>query len=163
VNDLQNNTVRRKTLCREFSARKNGFVYFVAGIDVLDTPYSNGLVKIGFTQHLPHKRLRALQCGSPVMLNIFAYTMADRFVEKAFHEAFAPLRSHGEWFFANGKLFDFLCYLDASNVDGLVSPNDIADSIHDNLAPTTANHPFCNERDWVASATAEPLLHFYQI
>jgi hypothetical protein len=87
---------------------KKGIVYFVAA--------RNGdaaRVKIGFTRGDPTARLRNLQCGSPLPLGIYTAIEGDERVEKLFHQTFAPVRLHGEWFEVKGKLLDFmLCLMD---------------------------------------------------
>jgi hypothetical protein len=65
------------------------FVYFIGG-DV-------GAIKIGLTI-APHKRLRSLQSGSPILLRVLATTQGARETEADYHERFAEHRLHGEWF-----------------------------------------------------------------
>jgi hypothetical protein len=88
--------------------QKTGLVYFVSS-----TVGGVARVKIGFTRGDPTARLRALQCGSPLPLGIYTAFEGDERMEKAFHQTFAPLRLHGEWFEVKGKLLDFLlCLMD---------------------------------------------------
>lgn len=68
-------------------------------------------VKIGFTKGDPTDRLRNLQCGSPVPLAIYMAFEGNKATEKIFHDTFAPLRLHGEWFEMKGKLRDFMLCL----------------------------------------------------
>lgn len=83
-----------------------GLVYFITfrhGADVR--------VKIGYTSGDPNARLRNLQCGSPLPLGIYTAFDGDKATERRFHDTFAPLRLHGEWFAMKGKLRDFLLCL----------------------------------------------------
>jgi hypothetical protein len=67
------------------------FVYFIQ-------PIAGGLVKIGVSV-APEARLAALQCGSPVDLQILrVIPCADRKLESRIHAAFAEHRVRGEWF-----------------------------------------------------------------
>ena len=93
--------------------RMSGFVYFI-GPEALfrRSPYNDEVkVKIGFTHNCPLQRLKTLQCGSPVTLDLIAYIDGSQDLERAFHDTFAQMRSHGEWFFVEHKLRDFLAYL----------------------------------------------------
>lgn len=65
-------------------------VYFVQGID-------GGPIKIGRADE-PALRLRELQLGSPVLLQLLAVVKGGRYREACLHEQFAILRMHGEWF-----------------------------------------------------------------
>lgn len=67
-----------------------GWVYFVAPVD-------GGLVKIGFSVN-PDMRLRELQVGSPVQLDMIGKWRGTEADEVALHEWFAEARKHGEWF-----------------------------------------------------------------
>jgi hypothetical protein len=64
-------------------------VYFVGG-DV-------GAIKIGLARN-PHRRIKGLQCGSPIPLKILATVSGGRRLEMAYHRRFAVHRLHGEWF-----------------------------------------------------------------
>lgn len=85
-----------------------GLVYFIV------TPGTELMrCKIGFTAGEPNKRLQALQGGSPLKLAIYCAFDGTKETEKLFHQTFAPLRVHGEWFDLKGKLLDFLlCLMD---------------------------------------------------
>jgi len=67
-------------------------VYFIAPEDAEEP------VKIGFTAHPIKKRLRALQCVSPLRLRVIATAEGGRDVEKRLHSIFATGRLWGEWF-----------------------------------------------------------------
>lgn len=82
------------------------YVYFIAP----DT-MAPDRVKIGFTRGHPKKRLAAMQTGSPEKLRLLAFVEAEQFLEGLLHEAFAPLRLHGEWFALGGKLLSLVGWL----------------------------------------------------
>ncbi|WP_078531189.1 GIY-YIG nuclease family protein [Streptomyces sp. PsTaAH-124] len=55
------------------------------------------LVKIGYTDN-PERRLRHLQTGSPLPLQLLALFEGGCITEAALHRRFADKRRHGEWF-----------------------------------------------------------------
>lgn len=55
------------------------------------------LVKIGWSDN-PERRLRHLQTGSPVPLQLLALFEGGAVLEAALHRQFANKRRHGEWF-----------------------------------------------------------------
>lgn len=55
------------------------------------------LVKIGWSDN-PKRRLRDLQAGSPVLLQLIAVFEGGAYVEAELHRCFADKRKHGEWF-----------------------------------------------------------------
>ncbi|WP_435191318.1 GIY-YIG nuclease family protein [Streptomyces sp. bgisy126] len=55
------------------------------------------LVKIGWSDN-PERRLRHLQTGSPVPLQLLALFEGGAVMEAALHRRFADKRRHGEWF-----------------------------------------------------------------
>ena len=58
----------------------------------------SGLVKIGSSSD-PAGRFKTIQAMSPEMLEMRIISPVDgRELEKSFHERFAHLRHHGEWF-----------------------------------------------------------------
>ncbi len=57
----------------------------------------SSLVKIGWTDN-PKRRLRDLQTGSPVLLQLLAVFEGGPIVEADLHRRFADKRRHGEWF-----------------------------------------------------------------
>jgi hypothetical protein len=73
-------------------------VYFVAGARS---------VKIGHSV-FPEARLQQLQTGSPVALRLLGTVPGGVAEERALHERFASLRTHGEWFRCEGDLANFL-------------------------------------------------------
>jgi hypothetical protein len=65
-------------------------VYLIGSAD-------SSLVKIGWTDS-PKRRLRDLQTGSPVLLQLLAVFEGGAIVEAELHRRFADKRRHGEWF-----------------------------------------------------------------
>lgn len=59
--------------------------------------YGSGVVKIGTTSNL-RARLRTIQTGSPVRLEVLWSCPGGRNLEAYLHDAFSPLRLEGEWF-----------------------------------------------------------------
>ncbi|MEU0034647.1 GIY-YIG nuclease family protein [Streptomyces sp. NPDC006333] len=57
----------------------------------------SSLVKIGWTDN-PERRLRHLQTGSPVLLQLLAVFEGGAIAEAELHRRFADKRRHGEWF-----------------------------------------------------------------
>jgi hypothetical protein len=70
------------------------------------------LVKIGFTAGSAQERLKALQIGSPVPLQLLHCVETSpgeaQGLEGEFHNRWAELRVHGEWFKVAGDLAEFL-------------------------------------------------------
>lgn len=64
-------------------------IYFIGG--------DMGLIKIGLARD-PERRLRTLQCGSPIPLRILASGPGSARDERMYHARFASHRLHGEWF-----------------------------------------------------------------
>lgn len=82
---------------------QNGIVYFIA------TQSGGSIIcKIGFTGGNVWERIRQIQACSPLELDLFGYFGGTLRLERRFHETFAPVRLHGEWFHADGKLYDFI-------------------------------------------------------
>lgn len=77
---------------------KSSHVYFVRGGDMIEV----GLAKD------PAQRLRDLQVGSPLRLEILATIRGSLAVEKGIHARFKDLRSHGEWFRAEPPILEFI-------------------------------------------------------
>jgi hypothetical protein len=91
----------------EARGRWTGYVYFVGG--------DCECVKIGWTREDPRKRLRALQTGSPVRLYLLAWTKAEPFHEKEYHQRFKASWSHGEWFKKSPALLSLIDGLNRTN------------------------------------------------
>jgi hypothetical protein len=140
----------------------SGFVYFIGPEALLHREWDTALVKIGYTSNHPLDRLRALQTGSPVYLSLWAYTPGSPELERAFHEAFEPLRSHGEWFFAHYKLADFLGYLGQEpNIGNLISAEQMEIALFDNVQSASPPVPVDEAAAWMKSASITPLVRFY--
>lgn len=78
-------------------SERTGFTYFIA-------PVGGGCVKIGFTENDVAWRLRALQIGSPVRLEVAGFVRGPIFFERWFHTALKADRSHGEWFHPTSRV-----------------------------------------------------------
>lgn len=74
-------------------------VYFIATKD-------KSLVKIGVSRD-PYRRLKTLQTGNPVELEMLHIELGSYRREKELHEMFANLRTNGEWFEFRGRLKAF--------------------------------------------------------
>lgn len=149
---------------RRQSRRKKGYVYFIAPEACLWRPDGNEgrRVKIGFTSGEPDSRLRTLRTGSPLTLVLWAYVRGTPELEAALHETFAPLRCHGEWFVADHKLQDMLCYLgDEPGIGNLISEDAFESALFDNVFSHCAPHPLVPEKEYLASANAEALARLY--
>lgn len=88
----------RRSKEREDDPHKVGWVYFL---------WAGRNVKIGFSTS-PHRRLAELSTmgGSTIKrVVVVRGSMAD---EKRLHRRFAVCRQHGEWFFANDPMKEFL-------------------------------------------------------
>lgn len=138
----------------------SGFVYFIGPEALLHR--QDTVVKIGYTTGNPRSRLAALQTGSPELLVLWAYTPGGPDLERAFHETFADMRSHGEWFFVQHKLWHFLGYLGSEpNIGNLISPDQLEVAIFDNIFCDVPPGPEVPEEDWVGSVKPERLAgHF---
>lgn len=66
-------------------------IYFIQDSSV-------GHIKIGFTEGTAENRMKALQTGSPVGLEILCTSEGGREEEKALHLRFQSAWVHGEWF-----------------------------------------------------------------
>lgn len=142
----------------------NGFVYFITPEAVLHRqPDDEGrVVKIGFTKSRPEKRLSALQTGCPLPLKLWAYCEGTYELERAFHETFAELRLHGEWFMVADKLRGLLGYLgEEPHVGNRISEEQMGVAIFDNVFCDQPPHPSIKEKDWVQSARPECLAGFF--
>lgn len=142
----------------------SGFVYFIAPEALLhrDERDSCRVVKIGYTKGHPRQRLNALQTGSPAPLVLWAFTPGPEALEKAFHEAFAGLRSHGEWFFAYSKLRHLLSLLgEEPNIGHLIQPEQMGIAIRDALLCDEPEFEPENRHLWDISAEPSPLRRYY--
>ena len=85
------------------------YVYFIQG-------QTTRLIKIGQTRGNVHKRLAALQGGSPDKLKMLKVIDAEYDFEKTLHIKFDSIRSHGEWFYPSRGLMAFIGSLDGIKV-----------------------------------------------
>lgn len=120
------------------------------------------VVKIGFTRSDPFIRLAALQTGSPLPLLIWAYMRGDVALERALHNAFAPLRSHGEWFFIDGKLRAFMQVIAPEEPVGrIVHPDVLSIAISDYVMSPFVPHDSITDQEWPSSAKPEALARHF--
>lgn len=125
-----------------------GFVYFAVG-----QVGSDLMVKIGYTSGDPHQRVRALQIGSPVNLDVFGWIRGSVALEQKFHRTFASLRVHGEWFEAVGKLREFIWYLSSFGAaNRLTTDEELCVAVHDCLLSQHAPHPSYDVDEYLSSA-----------
>ncbi len=64
---------------------------------------TDGPVKIGISSN-PYVRVRSLQGGCPLPLEIVATVEGDKTLERRFHAYFSETHSHCEWFAASEKM-----------------------------------------------------------
>ncbi len=143
---------------------RRGYVYFICPEALLHREQGDqgARVKIGYTGSNPKERLRALQTGSPLPLQIWAYVDGTEELEAAFHNAFAPLRSHGEWFYCEGKLRDFLAHLGSEPDVGLhISEADLEAAVLSNVFNSEPPHPTIDANDWLRTADPTALAGFF--
>lgn len=88
----------------------SGFIYAIRALDK---------VKIGFTSGSPGERLRALQTGSPVRLQLAGWSEGSQDLERGIHAAFGEYREHGEWFRYQGAVVDFVERLKREGCEGV--------------------------------------------
>lgn len=97
-------------------------IYFIEAVGA-------GLVKIGFTDGDPAKRLRQLQTGCPHQLRLAAATEGSISIEAVEHGRWAYLREQGEWFRIDDRLRWYMLWLDIAH-KGVAAVNGIhADEI----------------------------------
>lgn len=81
--------------------RDDGYLYFIADED-------RTVAKIGRAKN-PWSRLRDMQTGNPVKLEMVYCFRADMNAERLFHERYSHLRIRGEWF---KYIYDFESFED---------------------------------------------------
>jgi hypothetical protein len=84
-------------------------IYFVQ-------PARGGLVKIGVAVD-PEKRMRDLQCGSPLELRLIRVEEGERDRERELHEKFSSLQVRGEWFYPAESLATYSGAIPADDPD----------------------------------------------
>ncbi len=126
----------------------HGIVYFLVGST------RHGLVcKIGFTGGDVWKRVRQIQASSPIELDIFGYVEGTLDLERKFHDTFAPLRLHGEWFDADFKLRDFIYYLSGYGAaKRLTTAEELDIAISDVILAKASSYPEMSDENYLASA-----------
>lgn len=141
---------------RKGSTPNFGFVYFLVA-----QSGKSLICKIGFTGCDVWKRVRQIQACSPLELDIFGYVPGSVALERRFHGTFAPVRLHGEWFHATGKLYDFLWAL--SGYGAANRPTTIEEAlmaVSDVILAEGPPHPSVDAAQYAASANPE---HWEQI
>jgi hypothetical protein len=142
----------------------NGYVYFIAPEALLcrERGCEGAIVKIGHTRSHPLQRLKTLQTGSPMHLRLWAYVDGGRDLEEAFHRAFIPLHSHGEWFLCEHKLFSLMLRLgEEPDVGHYITHDELEGMIMDSVFSFCAPHPSMNNDDWLSSAYPSALAGFF--
>jgi len=79
----------------------DGLVYFI------DDGF---FIKIGFSKD-PEDRMIKLQTASPFKLRLLHSIVANRRLEREFHQKFRHLKSHGEWFRGESELRAYIAGL----------------------------------------------------
>lgn len=144
--------------------KKRGVVYLVTPEAVFNREErSLKCVKIGFTGGDPNVRLRALQCGSPVTLELVGYFAATEEVEKALHATFNEMRLFGEWFDLHGKLRDFVGSF-CSTPGGTVDEQELETILAETIFFMGTPYPWFSQEEWCATANHEALIpHFPEL
>lgn len=88
-------------------------MYFIAA--------AGGLIKIGMSKD-PQGRLRELQVGSAVALDLLAVMPGGRREEQRTHQRFWHLRERGEWFRPGSELLEFIRSLKEKCEGGVDDP-----------------------------------------
>lgn len=89
------------------------FIYFI-------TTKEFNVVKIGRSE-CPEERMRVLQPGSPVKLELFCELALDMRYEGVFHELFSGERIHNEWFNISNRLKEFMDLAKKEGEKGVIS------------------------------------------
>ncbi len=139
------------------------YVYFIAPEAVFyRSEESLQVVKIGFTRYHPNRRMYDLQTVSPVTLELLAFIDGDVQLERAFHDTFMELRSHGEWFILDGKLHDFLAYFDGLPPENRYVPRErLLVSMYDNIFASCSSHPRWTDDEYLRTANTEYLHRWF--
>jgi len=67
-----------------------------------------GQIKVGYAKDDITKRVKNLQCASPVKLELIHSMEGDIFLEKAIHREFKKSKIKNEWFALSEKLHNFI-------------------------------------------------------
>jgi hypothetical protein len=65
-------------------------------------------VKIGYTAQDPDIRIRALQCGNPHEMRLFAVIDGTKDLEWALHKLFQPYHIRNEWFVLSPEIIAYV-------------------------------------------------------
>jgi len=96
------------------------------------------------------------------MLKIWAFVDGTEALEQAFHRAFDELRSHGEWFFIEFKLRDFLHYLGQEPFVGQhITREQLEVALFDVVFAPGAPHPDVPEEAYLRSCDHSHLRSFF--
>lgn len=143
----------------------SGFVYFIGPEALFDRDLWSeaAKVKIGFTRNDPECRLHALQCGSPVHLNLLAYIDGSPELEKAFHGTFSEIRSHGEWFFCHHKLRAFLSDItpDDWKAPRYVTRERLLVALYDTVFAPNSPNPEVSDQDYCSGTDHRWLIEWF--
>lgn len=131
------------------------FVYFIGPRD-----WHVGRVKIGVTQANPRLRLASFQTGSPYLLEIYAFARGDRALEQMLHDAFAPLRLHGEWFNMDHRLLALVSDLYGQNFGEIAhGPENFRSALRSMFEDSP--HPIAYPiKEWEASMRTAPVRRY---
>lgn len=132
---------------RKGATPNKGFVYFLVG-----SVQSQMFCKIGFTGGDVAKRARNIGACSPIPLDIFGYVRGNIDLERKFHQTFAPMRMHNEWFAAEFKLHDFVHYLaDFGGAQRPATCEELDIAISDVILAKSSSYPAMSDEDYVGS------------
>jgi hypothetical protein len=98
----------------------------------------DGPVKVGITTNVP-KRLLALNCMSPLPLEVLLAFEGNAKLERCLHAYFDDSHSHGEWFNWSERMKEFVASVKTVGFDtSLLPPGRRRKSIHLSLAEKLA-------------------------
>mgnify|MGYP001585986666 CR=1 FL=1 len=72
-------------------------------------------IKIGKTTGSPSARISQLQTGCPFHITLIAYIRGGIKEESQLHKRFKKYKTHGEWFFLDGELSEFIESIKGNN------------------------------------------------
>lgn len=126
---------------------------------VVASPQAPDILKIGIAKD-PHRRIRDLQIGSPLKLNLLALWLYPNRsgasqAEKGCHERFEKQNKHGEWFAVTVDMVAL--HLDAHNTQHIAGGIRVRDvrqpvlqkSAAERLAQPMVRPPRKPPRDWL--------------
>jgi hypothetical protein len=93
--------------------QKEGIIYIVS---------AKRMVKIGFTEERSFdNRMRALQTGCPLKLDILMYEDGSLQAEKAIHKAFKSLSISGEWYNNKNEIRELIWFIKVYGLTQILS------------------------------------------